>query len=439
MRAKRFFLAVSFILAVLTVSCGTVNVERKKIREIRESNKKYNDSSAVFLTSEEAEERERQRKESDLNVINTTREIFIPVDSQTQKPLTSGRDQAVRGSMQEALVTPQNFIGGTMFYDYNEHKQFPVVCKVLGLTVIQLENNEVPIGVPFLSDTVRWEITGDVWRTVDGLQVQLVMLKPLEAGLTTNMVLVTNMRIYQFVLTSTRDSYMPMVRFRYPFSHMKFITAETIREEEAKSRTEKEGYYLSYNYRITGGWFLSGWFKPDWMPDEAWDDGHKTYIKLPRGVLQMDYPTVFEENTFIVNYRVQENVMILDKLIKKVTLRLNGKRVVIEKMKGEANDLRRYVKREVEVVGDKPPVGNQVRFDIKGDVPWVPEKVIEYGGETYIFFGDNVFNEENVLYVIDEKRNHVEYRRNGNVVIIPSIIRKVQLAYNNQFLTITRK
>jgi type IV secretion system protein VirB9 len=350
--------------------------------------------------------------------------------------------------MQEAMVTPKNFIGGTQFYDYNEHKQYPIVCKVLGLSVLQLEDGEVPIGVPYLSDTLRWEITGDVWRTQDGKNIQLVMIKPLETGLSTNMVLVTTRRIYQIMLTSTRDSYMPMVRFRYPMqmqlhmqSHMRtqFNTLRSIEEERIQREKEDEGYYLSYNYKITSGWWLSGWFRPEWTPTEVWDDGHKTYIRLPRGVLQMEYPTVFEGSTYIVNYRVNENVMILDKLIKKAALRLNGKRVSIVKMKGEAEDLRRYVKREAEVIGERPPVHNGSQFTIQGDVPWLPEKVIEYDGEIYIFFADNVFNAESVLYIIDEKKNRIEYRRNGNTIIIPGVAQKLQLAYNNQLLTINRK
>jgi len=234
---------------------------------------------------------------------------------------------------------------------------------------------------------------------------------------------------------------MPMVRFRYPMQlqQMKFNTAQTIEEERARKEKEDEGYYLSYNYKITSGWWLSGWFRPEWTPTEVWDDGHKTYIRLPRGVLQMEYPTVFESTTYIVNYRVNENVMILDKLIKKATLRLNGKRITIVKMKGEAEDLRRYVKREVEVIGERPPVHNGSQFTIQGDVPWLPEKVIEYDGEIYIFFADNVFNEQSVLYVIDEKKNKIEYRRSGNTIIIPRVSQKLQLAYNNQLLTINRK
>jgi len=434
-------LTVLAIVLFLTASCGTVNVQRKKIQEIRTQNKKLGaDVPVVYVTEEEAEERNRQRRENDLNIIEVKNDVFIPVDSTAQKTLT--KEQVVQSAMQEAMVTPRNFIGGTQFYDYNEHKQYPIVCKVLGLSVLQLEDGEVPIGVPYLSDTLRWEITGDVWRTQDGRNIQLVMIKPLETGLSTNMVLVTTRRIYQIMLTSTRDSYMPMVRFRYPaqsYMRTQFNTIQTIEDERIRKEKEDEGYYLSYNYKITSGWWLSGWFKPEWTPTEVWDDGHKTYIRLPRDVLQMEYPTVFEGSSYIVNYRVNENVMILDKLIKRVTLRLNGKRVTIVKMRGEAEDLRRYVKREAEVIGERPPVRNGTQFTIHGDVPWLPEKVIEYDGEIYIFFADNVFNEESVLYVIDEKKNRIEYRRSGNIIIIPKVVQKLQLAYNNQLLTINRK
>jgi type IV secretion system protein VirB9 len=429
------------VMLIFCGSCGTVNVQQSKIREIRTRNKQLGkDVTVVYVTEEEANERERTRREADLNIIEVKNDVFVPVDSSTQRVLT--KEQVVQSAMQEAMVTPKNFIGGTQFYDYNEHKQYPIVCKVLGLSVLQLEDGEVPIGVPYLSDTLRWEITGDVWRTQDGKNIQLVMIKPLETGLSTNMVLVTTRRIYQIMLTSTRDSYMPMVRFRYPmqpYMRTQFNTARTIEEERGRKEQEDEGYYLSYNYKITSGWWLSGWFRPEWTPTEAWDDGHKTFIRLPRGVLQMEYPTVFEGSTYIVNYRVNENVMILDKLIKRATLRLNGKRVNVVKMKGEAEDLRRYAKREVEVIGERPPMQNGTQFTIQGNVPWLPEKVIEYDGEIYIFFKDNVFNEESVLYVIDEKKNRIEYRRNGNIIIIPKVAQKLQLAYNNQLLTINRK
>jgi type IV secretion system protein VirB9 len=438
---NRQILIFCAVITVLAVSCGTVDVQSKKIKEIRKENKKRGKSTpAVYISNEEFDRREMEKERDNTNVIIIKDEIFVPVDSQTQKPLS--RDHVVQKAMQEAMVTPQNFIGGTHFFDYNEHKQYPVVCKVLSLSVIQLEDGEVPIGVPYLSDTLRWEITGDVWRTTEGLSVQLIMIKPLESGLTTNMILVTNRRIYQFVLTSTRDSYMPMIQFRYPHSSKRFITAEVLRQESEQKERE-EGRYLSYNYTIVSGWAISGWFKPVWQPIEAWDDGHKTYIRLPRGVLQNEYPTIFEKSNYIINYRVNENVMILDKLITVVTLRLNGKRVRIIKNKGEAKDIYRYVKHEAEVTEKKPPLKNRIHFEIESlssndNISWIPENVIEYDGETHIFFRENTFG-DGILQITDEKRSAVEYRKMGNIITIPSVITRIQIAYSNQSLMITRK
>jgi len=107
-------------VAVCAVSCGTVDVQKMKIKEIRTRNKKMgNDVPAVYVTEEEAAERERIRREADLNIIEVKNEIFVPVDTTTQRTLT--KEQVVQSAMQEAMVTPKNFIGGTQFYDYNEH------------------------------------------------------------------------------------------------------------------------------------------------------------------------------------------------------------------------------------------------------------------------------------------------------------------------------
>lgn len=350
---KKNIIGICILAAIIAASCATTDVQAQKIKEIRRENKKSGTSASVkYISAEDAEKREQERRDADTKIIIMKDEVFVPIESQAQKAMS--KEQVVQLSMQEALVTPNNFIGGTQFYDYNEYKQYPVVCKVLSLTVIQLENGEIPIGVPYLSDTLRWELTGDLWRTVDGMEVQLVIIKPLEPGLSTNMILVTNQRIYQFVLSSTRDSYMPMVKFRYPLSHKQFITARTLDQEAERSGLAEEGNYLSYNYKIKSGWAMLGWFKPGWQPTEVWDDGHKTYVRLPRGVLQREYPVIFEKSNYIINYRVNENIIIIDKLISSMSMRLNHRRVRIYKSRGEAKDLRRYVKHETEVIGSRP-------------------------------------------------------------------------------------
>ena len=86
------------IIAVLLASCGTVDVQANKIREIREHNKKLgNYTPAVFITGEDADKREMELREANTNIIIMRDEIFVPVEPQVQKPLS--RDQVVQRSM----------------------------------------------------------------------------------------------------------------------------------------------------------------------------------------------------------------------------------------------------------------------------------------------------------------------------------------------------
>lgn len=72
---------------------------------------------------------------------------------------------------------------------------------------------------------------------------------------------------------------------------------------------------------------------PTWLPTQVYDDGQRTYIILNSKSLLTEYPAVFNEKNEIINYRVKDNIIIIDNLIEKVTLNLDGKKVTIEKKK----------------------------------------------------------------------------------------------------------
>jgi type IV secretion system protein VirB9 len=436
---KGTYFHIAGLVVMVVCACSTVDVERKKIREIDAGNRELGINAPVRSVSrDEVRDRELKKVEEQTNVVVVHEPVYIPqIETGNKARLT--QDQVVQQSLNEAMVTPQNFVGGTQMYDYNEHKQFPVVCKLLALTVIQLQDGEVPIGQPYLSDTLRWEITGDVWRTTDGKSVQLIMLKPFEKGLKTNMIVVTNKRIYQLLLSSTDNAYMPMVRFRYPFE-TKFVTERTIAEDEMREQESgSEENYISYNYKIVSGWIVTGWFKPEWTPTEVWDDGHKTYIRVPRNVLQKEYPVVFEKRNYIVNYRLQENIMIIDKLVSALTLRLDGKRVKIAKKKGEPADLQRYIRNPIEMIedGGEAVESRNVVFAITGTASWLPKKVIEFNGETLLLFEEDHFTEAE-LYIIDGEGKPVDFVKDGNIITIPGVITKISLAYNLETAEVSR-
>ena len=69
-----------------------------------------------------------------------------------------------------------------------------------------------------------------------------------------------------------------------------------------------------------------------------------TYIVLPEVVLQKEFPLVFEDKNKIVNYTIDEqyhNLIIIEKLIDSLTLKLGNKKVTILKKKGDSLNLKR--------------------------------------------------------------------------------------------------
>jgi type IV secretory pathway VirB9-like protein len=237
--------------------------------------------------------------------------------------------------------------------------------------------------------------------------------------------------------------YMPMVRFRYPFE-TPFITSRQIqRDREAAAASNGEpgsgtSEFLAYNYKIKAGFMGWGWGAPEWTPIEAWDDGHKTYIRLPRLVLQKEYPVVFEKRRYIVNYRIYQEIMELDKLVTDVTLRLGRKQVRIIKRKGVPEDIRNYKKNPIEIIEEEEKLPVPIVYRIEGNAAWRPRKVIEDNGETIIMFDEDFIGNEAVL-IIDENNMQVEYVKRGNMILIDHIINAVKLAFGGEVVLISKE
>lgn len=333
------------ITAFMIVSCKTIDMEKsdqlveikeeitlpveKEVKEVEVNGVRVREDEFVY--------------ELDPYIIETTKYVVIDKseikNDAAKKPV--GED-AVKQSLKDSYVTLEDFTGGTSWYDYDENSQFPIFTRQLALTTILLNDDEYMSegSTPYMSDTDRWEVTGDVWVSDSG-ERQLIMIKPKALNLETNMMVVTNKRIYHFILYSTKSNYQPMVRFRYP-KEKEFITSRTKKVTPSAIKTTYEsdsGDFISHNYKVTVPLFSR---KVDWIPQMVYDDGTHTYILLPEVVLQKEFPAVWENNNEILNYEIDpqmHNLIIINKLVEKVTLRVGSKKVVIRKKKGEAKPL----------------------------------------------------------------------------------------------------
>lgn len=77
----------------------------------------------------------------------------------------------------------------------------------------------------------------------------------------------------------------------------------------------------NYRYGLTGD-------NPPWRPITVFDDGRRVYVVFPRGIVQGEMPPLFvigsDGKPEIVNSRVHQNVLIVDRLFGAAELRLGS-------------------------------------------------------------------------------------------------------------------
>jgi len=198
------------------------------------------------------------------------------------------------------------------------------VCAVLQVCDIELQPgeqvNNLNVGDPRF--TVEPAISG-----VGAGEVQHLIIKPLDVGLETSLVVTTNRRTYHLHLRSHRTEFMPRVGFTYAEdAAAKWDAIKTREVKEKQERTiPKTGEYLgdlSFNYEITGN--------ASWKPVRVYNDGSKTIIQMPTAVSQTEAPTLLvvrkdgglftDDETVMVNYRVQGDRYVVDTIFEKAIL-----------------------------------------------------------------------------------------------------------------------
>lgn len=231
-------------------------------------------------------------------------------------------------------ANPRTIVEGNFVTFPYGHSQPTLTCTVLRACVIQLEPGEVVLS-KISGDTERWEITpapaGQDGRTT------LVVVKPRDCDLTTNLVLSTDRRLYDLTLdappcktrsTNPQQSYVRHVRFYYP--------DETVATwaEPAPARLAPDVAALDFGYRVKKD------KKFPWAPAQVFDDGARVYIKLPEEARHSEAPALFvyeaDGSKTLLNYTLASgDTYVTDRLFQRAVLVMgvDGKerRVLIER------------------------------------------------------------------------------------------------------------
>lgn len=199
-----------------------------------------------------------------------------------------------------------------------------VVCAVMQVCDIELQIGELVNSV-HLGDTVRWTVEPAI-TGAGPYEVQHLIVKPLDVGLDTTLIVTTNRRTYHIRLRSHRTEFMSRVSFSYPEeAAAKWAALKRAEVQERKINTiPQTGEYLGdldFNYKISG--------KARWKPTRVYNDGVKTIIQMPSSMAQTEAPTLMvlrekgglaKDESVLVNYRVQGNRYIVDTIFDKAVL-----------------------------------------------------------------------------------------------------------------------
>lgn len=257
---------------------------------------------------------------------------FVPVGPM---PLKVG-PAAIRAANAEALASSRadGFVNAAQVFGYQPGRVYEVWTAPMRITALSLEPGEKIISKA-AGDTERWMIGDTTSGEAETVQTHL-LIKPYRAGLATNMVVMTNRRVYLVALKASGESeaFNAAVSWTHPLPQAP-ISQVAVGPSLTEAKPEVALPVLKGHgpeaYRI---WTTRR--KPGWMPLSVHDDGRQTFITFPESLGSTEAPPLFvlgeRGESQLVNWRKQGNTYVVDRLFHKAELRLGGERPLIVKI-----------------------------------------------------------------------------------------------------------
>ncbi len=214
--------------------------------------------------------------------------------------------------------------GGRVLFPFGQ--SIPTVtCSPLRVCDIQLQEGERVSNVS-VGDSVDWLVKPAFSGSGSDI-VTNVIVKPVRAGLTTNLLITTNRRVYQINLKSANTGYTPLVGFYYPsemvqqWNSAKAFQAKKIAHEKATTIADLPSFPLSAMdtaYSVRGN--------APFKPNLVFNVEGKVYMRMPENMKYESAPVLMlgghHGYTQLVNYQMIDNGrwIVVDRLFRKAAL-----------------------------------------------------------------------------------------------------------------------
>lgn len=214
---------------------------------------------------------------------------------------------------------------GFVTLPYDDYAHPIIACEPLYLCVLQLERNETINNID-LGDSAHWLVSTSLVGTPRNGSYQIA-IKPKVYNSATDMVITTNKRTYNIGLVSKRGEHTHVTNFYYPQESLNAaihnahqLATSELQTEIIDTSPTIHLRQLNFNYQLSGN-------HPVWQPLQVFDDGNKTFIRMPSIANHVDLPVLYilkRKHMQLVNYRYQRPYYIVDTLFKKAVL-VSGK------------------------------------------------------------------------------------------------------------------
>lgn len=225
-----------------------------------------------------------------------------------------------------AASRSDDFVGGVQVFAWSPGRVFEVWTAPLRVTTLTLAPGET-LQSKAAGDTVRWQI-GEASSGSGADARTHVMLKPLERGLETNLILTTSKRVYLIDLKSgAPDAFNAAVAWDAgaPSAEMSAVSApRTLAEARVPDPVVMPEGPIDGRYRIE-----PQGRRARWTPTAVFNDGVRTFITLDPDVQIDEAPVLFvvaaDGETQMVNYRQVGGLFVVDRVFDRAELRLGDR------------------------------------------------------------------------------------------------------------------
>lgn len=185
-----------------------------------------------------------------------------------------------------------------------------LICTPLQVCAIRLQPGETVNEEPHAGDSVRWIISPSMIGS-GPTAITVVMVKPTDSGIVTNLIINTNRRSYNLKLMATRHEWVSYVAFDYPDDNARAWENYRMKqgrvEQAATLATGENTDALDFGFTMAGD-------NPKWKPVRVWRNAQgKTNVQFASDKFLNDAPALVVigkggslwsgPSTQIINYR----------------------------------------------------------------------------------------------------------------------------------------